>query len=100
MSSIRNVYKMKGLSDPAVDIIMDSWRTSTKSQYCVYIKLWYKFSGVKFTPSVQNIIEFLTYLSHRGYNYNQLCMARSAVSALCPPAVIPIGKQTVYERAF
>ncbi|WAR07878.1 hypothetical protein MAR_017836 [Mya arenaria] len=37
MSCVREQYKDQGLSDNAIDVIMSSWRKSTKKQYTTYI---------------------------------------------------------------
>ena len=36
LSLVREVYQRSGLSNPAVSIIMNSWKASTRKQYQVY----------------------------------------------------------------
>ena len=43
MSSIRQFYSNQGLSSSSVYIIMSSWRSSTYSQYNIYIRRWQTF---------------------------------------------------------
>ena len=62
--------------------MLRSWRKSTLNQYVVYAKLWFRFSMQGLRPTVRNIIEFLTHLHSKGYNYDQICSARSAIGAL------------------
>ena len=62
--------------------MLRSWRKSTLNQYVVYAKLWFRFSMQGLRPTVRNIIEFLTHLHCKGYNYDPICSARSAIGAL------------------
>ena len=81
MSDLRKKYKTRGYSEPAIDIMLKSWRDSTFTQYSVYISLWYSFANGK-CANVKNIVEFLAHLYSKKYKHNQLCSARSAVATL------------------
>lgn len=82
MSAIREKYRLKGFSNTAIDVIVKSWRGSTIKQYTVYAKLWFNFSRQGLKPTIRNIIEFLVHLHKKGFKYNQICQARSAVGIL------------------
>lgn len=78
--------------------MLRSWRKSTLTQYCVYVKSWFDFSRHGLTPTVRNIIEYLTHLHSKGYTYDQLCLARSAVGVLSD---IPnVGRHPDLKRLF
>ena len=50
-------------------------------------------------PTVYHGLEFLNYLFQKGYSYQQLCMARSAISLfLSTPNAAPFGKSTEIRR--
>ena len=104
LSAIRRVYEQKGLSSKSTDIILRSWRKNTVNQYTVYMKMWFAFARQGLKPTLRNVIEFLTHLSGKGYNYNQLCAARSAVVVLSEVRKPIIGKasclKTFYEGHF
>ena len=66
------------------------------NQYTVYMKMWFAFARQGLKPTIRNVIEFLTHLSEKGYNYNQLCAARSAVVVLSENPLL--GKHPVLKR--
>ena len=51
-------------------------------QYVVYAKLWFSFALQGLTPTIRNIVEFLTYLHSKGYSHDQISAARSAVGVI------------------
>ena len=71
---------------------MNSWRTSTQSQYNVYLKrfvFFFRKNKIAFEPSLHNGLRFLTHLHETGSSYNQIAMARSALSALIDIGIHP-----------
>ena len=98
MSALREKYKLKGFSHRAIDMILKSWRKSTLNQYVVYAKLWFNFAMQGLTPTIRNIVEFLVYLHSKGYNYKQICQARSAVGVLS--GITDIGKHPDIKRVM
>ena len=69
------------------------------TQNTSYIKLWFHFSANILDTSVTTIIEFLRHLFDKGFSYPQICMARSAVSALVNARDdVPIGKHPLLKR--
>ncbi|WAQ94142.1 hypothetical protein MAR_006613 [Mya arenaria] len=85
MSCVREQYKDQGLSDNAIDVIMSSWRKSTKKQYTTYIHKWNMYcteNNVQVSsPVVCDVINFLDKLFSEGLTYNVLNTARSAISS-------------------
>ena len=67
MSSIRKGFREQKLSERTINIIMQSWRSSTKKQYKTYINSWFsychkrKISAVR--ASVEVGLDFLSELS-------------------------------------
>lgn len=84
MPLVRSALSRRGLSSTTIDIISSSWRASTQKQYATYQKRWVDFAQPKnctFSPSVRNVLEFLTQLFQEGIGYSGLNTARSALSA-------------------
>ena len=74
-----------GLSTKTADIIINSWRESTKKQYGTYIQKWLLFCDKekidKFNPSVNSVLQFLLDLHEHGLGYSAVNTAKSAVSS-------------------
>ena len=98
MSALREKYRLKGFSHRAIEMILKSWRKSTLNQYVVYAKLWFNFAMQGLTPTIRNIVEFLVHLHSKGYNYKQICQARSAVGVLSN--ISDIGKHPDIRRVM
>lgn len=75
----------RGLSEEAAEIILSSWRQSTKKQYGTYITKWLQFCSEKqintFQPLLKELIQFLTVLHTSGLGYSAINTAKSAVSS-------------------
>ena len=83
MQGIRRRFSGK-VDEATADIIMKSWRTSTKGQYETYLNRFWTFlveRGESNSPNLRNGLAFLTKLVNGGSSYSQLAMARSALSA-------------------
>jgi hypothetical protein len=48
-SFIGTVLRKKGVPKTARNLILQSWRDSTKKQYDSYLKRWFKFCGARIT---------------------------------------------------
>ena len=76
----------QGSSSSASDIIMQSWRTSTRVQYSSYIKKWleycHKWQINPISPPVASGLNFLAELYHKGLSYSALNTARSALASV------------------
>ena len=78
--------------------MLQSWRQSTKSQYFCYLPMWLSFIKNVSDPSVYDGIEFLNSLFAKRFSYQQICMARSAVSVLLQSDGRPFGKHPAVQR--
>lgn len=85
MSLVRKTLERKGLPSNVVDIVMESWRQSTKKQYCTYINRYITFCEGKqydvLLPFVNQMLEFLNVLYCAGLGYSAINTARSALSS-------------------
>ena len=85
MFLIRSALNDKGFSPQSIDIILKSWRDSTKKQYLTYVHKWIQFCNMHnlniFTADIAHILEFLTDLVNTGLTYSAINTARSALSS-------------------
>lgn len=100
---VRMSLQSQRLSEQAIDIVMSSWRESTKKQYKTYLARWHKFSTKRscdpLQPTVTDVIEFLTELFQSGIGYSCLNTARSALSAVIVfPDNTPAGSHPLVVR--
>ena len=82
------VLYIAGYTKDTVDLIMLSFRKSTKAQYTVYLKKW-AFFCIRNKISIMNAstqqgCQFLTELVNKGLKYSSINTARSALSSLLP----------------
>ena len=102
MSCVRNIISEQGFSEESIDIIMCSWREGTKKSYKHYIQRWIQFCSQRercsLEPNVVDLISFLTVLFQEGKNFNTLCVARSAISALSVTSNVSIGSHPLVLR--
>ena len=97
---------MKGISNDAKDIIMNSWSKSTKKGYDTYLNEWVRFYNDRMvTPDnaicdVNLAIEFLTYLFRdKKLGYSAINNARSALSTVIVTGnKDTFGKQPLVSR--
>jgi hypothetical protein len=81
---IRHSFENEGLSKPVVDIILQSWRDSTKKQYWTYIQRWVRFCAEKQADPMSSYINLILdfwQLFNSGIGYSGLNTARSALSS-------------------
>jgi hypothetical protein len=86
MQSIRNSFRQRGFSEQATNIFMSSWKWGTKRKYNTFILRWfeycYKRKIASISPSLKEVIEFLTEQYNNGLGYDSLNTTRSALSSL------------------
>ena len=86
LSVVRTHLGACGVSSEGTDIILASWKSTTKRQYNTHIKGWTQFCHREhinpLAPSVANIVNFLSHNFHRGVGYDSINTARGALSAL------------------
>ncbi|XP_071136933.1 uncharacterized protein [Mytilus edulis] len=104
MSSVRSSFRERGFSKETTHILMSSWKSSTKKQYQVYIRKWFKYCNKKqincFQISVGTVLEFFTTLFKEGnLGYSSLNLARGALSSLgLTIDSIPVGRHAMVIR--
>ena len=83
--NIRRHLQGHAIPEKAANVIIASWRNSTKKQHGSYLKKWLYFCSERqisnTNPSVSEIVKFLTYLFDSGLGYSAINTARSALSA-------------------
>lgn len=83
---IRRIYKDKGFSEKATNIVLQSWRESSRKQYDTHIRKWLLFCTERETdpvqPTIATAVEFLTMLYDNGLSYSSINTARCALSAI------------------
>ena len=88
MPCIRSNFIAAGLQESTVEIIMSSWRDSTKEKYNIYLKKWIEYCGQNsinpFNATTYDGLSFLTKMFQSGISYSSINSARSALSALLP----------------
>ena len=86
LSVVRRLYKKWNLSNTTIDLIINSWREGTKSQYKLYFNKWCFYCEERkmnpLQPTTIEAIEFLTYLFEQGHSHGQISTARSALSSI------------------
>lgn len=83
--NIRRSLKAQGVPQAAINVIMLSWRQSTKKQYDSYIQKWFSFCRNKinpFQPTVNHILAFFVVLFKQGLKYSVFQTARAAINNL------------------
>ena len=86
LSTVRTLLGARGVSNEGTEIILASWKPGTERQYRTHITRWSQFCSRgdinPLTPSVADILNFLTQIFHRGVGYQSVNTARGALSAL------------------
>ena len=86
LSVIRRLYRKWNLSNTTTDLIINSWREGTKSQYKLYFNKWCLYCQERkmnpLQPTTTEAIEVLTHLFKQGHSHGQISTARSALSSI------------------
>lgn len=104
-SIIRTALARKNIQGKSADIIIESWRVSTRKQYNSYIQKWLEFSSRhktdQFNPSINSVIQFLSELYEQGIRYSGIGTARSALSnflKICSQNSMDIGNNYLVKK--
>lgn len=103
LSCIREKLTEQGVTGEPQNIIIDSWRHSTRRQYATCFAPWVEFctsSNIDFTrPSIQDVLEFLTKQSQR-LGYSAVASTRSALSSFITVEGQKLGDHPLVSRFF
>lgn len=105
MPNFRGQFEDQGLSRQTCEILLASWRYSTKKQYGTFIRRWLRFCSEReinsFQPSVKEVLSFLTELYENGLGYSAINTARSALSSYgIQHSGVSIGSNNLVIRFF
>ena len=85
MLNIWKRYRDRGFSKQTSSILLSALRKNTKCSYTQYIKKWEMYAhkeGLhKISPTLEQALNFLSYLYQCGLSYSAICTARSALSS-------------------
>jgi len=102
MSYFREVFKAKGISDRATNVICASWRKSTKKQYLSYIRRWHTYCTRRkishLCADEKVIVDFLAELFGEGLGYGVINTARSALSTFLDHNGLTVGKLPLIHK--
>ena len=100
---VRERFLKEGLSNESTNIIVASWRKSTSIKYQVYINQWLDFCknhNINYHPaSVNNELDFLTFLYQNGKQYPTISYARSILFLFIRSSNgLEFGKESIVQR--
>ena len=100
---VRERFLKEGLSNESTNIIVASWRKSTSIKYQVYINQWLDFCknhNINYHPaSVNNELDFLTFLYQNGKQYPTISSARSILFLFIRSSNgLEFGKESIVQR--
>ena len=99
---VRTSLQSQRLSEQTTEIVLSSWRYSTKKQYKTYLARWQQFSTKRSCDLLQptmTVIEFLTNRFQFGIRYSGLNTARSTLSSVIVFCVdTPAGSHPLVVR--
>ena len=85
MAHFRETLTRKGFSQKVSDILLSSWRKKTASQYESAWKAWNSWCSEQeinpFSTTLENILEFLADLFHKGFKFRTSGVYGSAISS-------------------
>ena len=83
---IREALQGFGLSNSAVALIQECWRPGTRVQYDSLLRGWKGFCSTReinpVSPSIFDVIAYLTSMYDRGLQYNTIAAAKSVLSGI------------------
>ena len=102
LQAVRQAYELQGISQEVSDFLMQAWREGTQQQYGVYLRQWSSFCSESqvsvFSPTLNQVLQFLWVLFSRGLSYSAINTARSALSAVVSIDNTPIGQHRLVSR--
>jgi len=102
LSFVRQSLTTQSLSGAAAHIIEASWKPSTSASYASAFRRWSAFCRERSvdisTPSIPNVIEFLTGMFHDGHSFSHINVARSALSSTLSLDGFKLGDHPLISR--
>ena len=102
LQTLREALCHQGIPTNAQKLVIESWRNSTRKSYAPYIKSWTTFCRQQnitiFSPSINDVLTFLSNLHDEGKSFSTLNTARSALSALITVDGQPVGQHPLVKR--
>ncbi|XP_046570164.1 uncharacterized protein LOC124278507 [Haliotis rubra] len=99
---VREVLQGQGIQGSAADIILHSWKGTTKKQYRTYLRRWMQFCcerGINsISPSLNDGLSFLELLYQKGLSYSAINSARSALSSVVKVDNVQFGQHHLVIR--
>ena len=101
LSCVRKSLQLQGITGETLNIIIDSWRESTRKQYRSSISAWITYCKEQkisiTTPSLPQLLDFLTLQSTK-LSYSALGTTRSALSSFINIAGFKVGEHPIISR--
>ena len=89
LSIMRRAYQNRGFSEHATNIVLQSWRQSSRQPYDVHIKKWLLFCSDRkidpIQPPVGTAVDFLAMLYEKRFSYSSINTTRCALPAILDP---------------
>jgi hypothetical protein len=103
LQTIKSSFAQAGLSQEVSDFLMNSWRTSTRSQYDGIIRSWMTYCNSRgvnvFDPTINQVLEYLLHcFRERDYSYSSINSHRSALSTIIQLNGKPAGQHPLVVR--
>ena len=93
LSLVRKKLIDQDIPSNAIEIILSSWRAGTQNQYSSSLRKWVEFCDVRsiniVSPTVPQVLEFLTIIHENGLSYSSVNTTKSALSS-----ILDLGTQT------
>ena len=104
LQTLRKAYAGMNLNNESLELVLKSWRKGTLNKYETTLKAWTKFCHDNdvsmLDPPLGKAVDFLAYLFSQGKTYGQICLARSALSAILLNFTDTFGKLPVVKRVM
>ena len=101
-NNLATPYQKSELIDRTLEIIMASWKNTTRKQYGTYLQQWSEHCIQRGTralsPTIKDITVFLTELYDRGLGYSGINIARSALSNIITIDGVAAGEHPILVR--
>ena len=105
LACLRQSYQAAGLQEPAIRLLMASWRQSTSRNYDSAWSLWERWCHGRHVnpvvPSIGSVLQFFAHEFDKGKEYRSLNVYRSALSSvLAPIDGFPVDKHPLVARTI